>query len=415
MSYASVVVNLDEIWLKGLNRKFYIKVLRKNIRKTVAALSSADFQYHAEGPKHILESEQGFSNEVIEALIKIPGINSVSPSEKVGLDLEEVRQSISRYFNGQEEMPKTFRITTKRSNKKFPLTSMEVDRQIGGWVKAEFGIPPRMVNPDLTITLRIIEDSIYVSTQTIKAVGGLPVGTSGHVVCMLSGGFDSPVASYLLSKRGTDQTFVFFHAYPYVGEEVLDKISELTRVLSQYQRFAKLFIVPFGEIQKKIADHCKPDYRTVLFRKYMVKTANQLAEKVGAQAIVTGDALSQVSSQTLENMAAMDQASDRPILRPLIGYNKVEIIDLSRQIGTHDISVQPHDDACSLFAPKHPVIRADQRYCAKFGENLGFDESIEKALWQSQLVYFNKTGERNEESAEAYFAKGKRPNKGVSL
>ncbi|MCB0422205.1 MAG: tRNA 4-thiouridine(8) synthase ThiI [Bdellovibrionales bacterium] len=404
--YASLVLNFDEIWLKGLNRKFYIKILRKNVRKTVQSLMNSEFTYHSEGAKHILEHSEGFSDSVVKALRKIPGICSVSPSIKVTADeeLEAIQKAIAIELENLSEKPKTFRVTTKRTNKKFPLKSMEVSRRVGGWVKAQFQLTPQMVQPDLEITLRIIEDSVYVSTVTYPGVGGLPVGTSGHMVCLLSGGFDSPVASFLMSKRGVDQTFVFFHAYPFVGDEVVEKIEALTKELSRYQRYAKLFIVPFGTIQKNIADHCKQDYRTILFRAYMIKTANELARRLKAKAIITGDALSQVSSQTIENIAAVDAVSRLPIFRPLIGFNKLEIINMSKTIETHDISILPHDDACSLFAPKHPVIRADKKYCKEFIAQLPLEEEIQKAIEESQVIYFNKAGERNEDCPENFLS-----------
>jgi tRNA uracil 4-sulfurtransferase len=212
-------------------------------------------------------------------------------------------------------------------------------------------------------------------------------------VTLLSGGFDSPVASYLMSKRGCKQTFAFFYAYPFVGEEVKEKIISIAKVLGKYQRGSKLHIIPFGDIQNLISKKCHEEYRTILFRKYMMDCSYLLADKVKADALLTGDALGQVSSQTIGNIQAIEYFAKKPIFRPLVGFNKIEIINLAREVGTHDISIIPHDDACSLFAPKSPIIRPDMEYFKKFEKDDEVDAEVEKAVANAEIIKISLTGE----------------------
>jgi len=274
------------------------------------------------------------------------------------------------------------------------MNSMEVSRYIGALVNNEFthlGVDVK--NPELVIEIRILENNIYLSTRKILGVGGLPVGTSGHLVSLISGGFDSPAASYLMFKRGCSQTFVFFYAYPFVGDEVKDKLLEIMGVLGRYQRYTRFYIVPFGELQDMISKQCKEDYRTLLFRKAMLQCAELLAHRVKAGALLTGDALGQVSSQTIGNISILDNAVSLPIFRPLVGYNKIEIIELAKKIGTHDISVIPHDDACSMFAPKHPVIRPNVSYVERFDREFPLEDHVKKCLDEAEVYDISLTGE----------------------
>ncbi len=222
--------------------------------------------------------------------------------------------------------------------------------------------------------------------ETLPGIGGIPVATSGHVVSLISGGFDSPVASYLMSKRGCQLTLVFCHAYPFVSHAVLDKIKRLAASLGRYQQGLDLYILPFGSLQEAIAKACKEEYRTLLFRHYMIKAADQLAHRVKADALCMGDALSQVSSQTMRNIAVLDRSTVRPILRPLIGFNKVEVIALAKKIGTHDISVIPQEDACSLLAPRHPITKPYFPYWTYFTETYHFEDEINQALDDAEVI-----------------------------
>ncbi len=395
--YNVLVISVDELWLKGRNRPMYFKAIRRHIKELIKELHAAPFSSGSEEQNIVSKSETAFSTETIEALLRIPGIHSVTPSRRIPVSYDAIAPAIKEELKTMEHLPATFKVVTKRSLKTFPMTSMETSAAIGADVLKMFPqLKADMHHPELVISIRIMANNIYVASRKLLGIGGLPYGTNGHLISLLSGGFDSPVASYLMAKRGCKLSFIFFYAYPFVGDEVKEKILELTKVLGRYQRHCRLYIVAFGEVQNLIAKHCKNDYRTVLFRKAMLECANLLAKKVKADALLTGDALGQVSSQTIGNIAALDKYSRLPIFRPLLGYNKIEIIQLAKQIGTHDISVLPHDDACSLFAPKHPVIKPNINYIDEYDGNLDMEGPLKKALLEAEVYDVSLTGKLTE-------------------
>ena len=389
------MINVDELWLKGKNRPQYFRAIKTHIEEVVIAYHPYKFKVKNESQRMIVRSEEPFVEELFKALQKIPGIHSFSPTRDIELNYELLYPAIKEeLLSWGDHLPRTFKVNTKRTLKTFHKNSMEVCGEMGHFVLQDFSkLKVDVKKPQLVIELRILPEKIFVSTHKYMGIGGLPVGTNGHLISLLSGGFDSPVASYMMSKRGCRQTFVFFYAYPFVGEEVKDKIIKLMKVLSTYQNGTSLYIIPFGKIQKKIAKTCKEDYRTMLFRKYMVDCANLLAGRIGAKALLTGDALGQVSSQTLGNIALIDSITGRPIIRPLIGFNKMETIIKSKEIGTHDISIIPHDDACSLFAPKHPVIHPDNKYWLEYCSNHDLSKELQAAMDQAEKQQFTVKGD----------------------
>jgi tRNA uracil 4-sulfurtransferase len=395
--YKVIMINVDELWLKGKNRPQYFRAIKGHIEEVVSSYHPHKFKVGNESQRMIVRSEDFFNEDLFKALQNVPGIHSFSPTRDIDLDYELLYPAIKEeLLSWGDELPRTFKVNTKRTLKTFEKTSMEVSRHMGHLVLQEFdSLKVDVKKPQLCIELRILPEKFFVSTHKYMGIGGLPVGTNGHLITLLSGGFDSPVASYMMSKRGCRQSFVFFYAYPFVGEEVKDKIVKLMEVLATFQKGTALYIVPFGNIQKKIAKTCKEDYRTMLFRKYMVDCANILAGKVGAKALLTGDALGQVSSQTIGNIGLIDSITNRPVLRPLIGFNKMETILKSKDIGTHDISIIPHDDACSLFAPKHPVIHPDNKYWLEYCSGNEYGEEIQNALNNALKIQFNVKGESN--------------------
>jgi thiamine biosynthesis protein ThiI len=392
--YNTAVINVDELWLKGKNRPLYFRAITRHLRELLAALHPHEFTCKREQQRLVAQSDVPFPLDLLQALANVPGVHSVFPARRVPVSLDALLPVIDEELSKLTPPPATFKVETRRSYKGFPLTSMEVSAEIGAQVlKRHPGLKVNVKTPGLVIEIRILEKNIYLSTHKIPGAGGLPVGTSGHVVSLISGGFDSPVASYLMSRRGCRQTFIFFYAYPFVGEEVKNKILELMKVLGRYQRHCRLYIAAFGDIQQIISKRCKEDYRTLLFRKAMLRCAELLARKVKAEALLTGDALGQVSSQTIGNIAVLDKFSSLPIFRPLLGFNKVEIIDLAKKIGTHDISVIPHDDACSLFAPRHPIIRPRESYLEQFHREVTMDEQLQRCLEEAEIYDISLTGE----------------------
>jgi len=392
----SILINVDELWLKGGNRSRLMKVLKEHVKDLFKAFNTSS-KFENSNQRFLVTINDELSEEILEALKKVPGIYSIIPASLMEKDneLSAIWPAVDKEVESWGEDFTTFKVEGHRTDKQFPKNSMEIERLVGAYVLKKYDgkLKVDVHKPKHRLDIKVLRDEIAVSSRKEIAVGGLPWGTSGHLITMLSGGFDSPVASYLMSKRGCKQSFIFFYAYPFVGDEVKDKIFELTKVLGQYQAFSKLYIVPFGEVQKKVSGICEEKYRTILFRKMMVETSNLLADRVRAQAILTGDALGQVSSQTIGNISLIDDASKRPIFRPLMGMNKRDIIKLAEEIGTHDISTIPHDDACSLFAPKNPIIKPDKRYWHRFEEENDLTPILTEALDQAEVYQVNVRGE----------------------
>ena len=392
--YNTLVVTIDELWLKGKNRPFYFKKMKDNIKLLLNEVHPESFYIKKVDQRLVVESDSNFDVDTIRLLTHQPGIHSVSPAKSIDSEMDKISESIFEILKKEELNAKTFKIRTKRSDKRFSLNSMEVSKELGHQVLVKF--PELKVDvhkPDIFIDVRILNDATYISIKKLLGPGGLPVGTSGHLVTLISGGFDSPVASFMMSKRGCKQTFMFFYAYPFVDKEVKEKILEIMKVLATYQAGCDLYIVPFGDFQNDLSKNIREEYRTILFRRYMIKVASLLAKEIAADAILTGDALGQVSSQTIKNITVMDDLSDITIFRPLLGLNKMEIIEISKRINLYEVSSRPHDDACSMFAPAHPIIKADKYYLEKFETEFSNEDQIKQMITDSEVYRFTMSGD----------------------
>lgn len=392
------MINVDELWLKGKNRPQYFRAIKSHLKDLFKKSHGVSTTIINVNQRLVATSEKAFARDIQDRIINVPGVHSICLAEMAPLDLEEASKIAIAQLDKMESFPKTFKVTCKRINKQFDMRSMDAAREMGAillrhYDGTENALKVDVRKPQVFVDLKIHRDGIYVSTEKRLAIGGLPWGTSGHLVTMLSGGFDSPIASYMMARRGCKQTFVFFYAYPYVGEEVKEKLLDMASKLGEFQRGSKIYIVPFGDLQDLIAKSCKEEYRTLLFRRIMVECSTELASRIKASALLTGDALGQVSSQTLENISYIDRVSKLPIFRPLIGFNKIEIVNMSKVAGTHDISVRPHDDACSLFAPKHPVIRPDLEYLKEFESSFKYEDAVKNAVDRSEIYAISSIGE----------------------
>lgn len=283
----------------------------------------------------------------------------------------------------------TFRVTTKRGDKRFSKTSLEVNREVGAYLCEVTGKPVRLKAPDLNIFVEIVDHTTYFTLNRQPGPGGLPTGMSGKVVCLLSGGIDSPVAAYRMMKRGCKVTFVHFHGRPYLSRASEDKVRDLTKHLTRYQLYSRLFLVPFGDIQRQIVLDSPPPIRIVLYRRMMMRIADQLAAKEQAWGLVTGDSLGQVASQTPENLQVVSEIPRLPILRPLIGMDKIEITNESQQIGTYETSIEPDEDCCTLFVPPHPNTRCRFQDIHKAEERLAIQGMVDTGLKNTELVEFS--------------------------
>ena len=396
--YNNIVISIDELWLKGRNRHLYLKAAIGHINAIIKSYHSGSFTQKILSQRIVYTSVIPFAEELLDALAKVPGLASISPcriiKRKDAQDLENVYEEVLNELIFLKIESKTFRATVRKNDKSIIMTSTEIGREIGHRVLVEYPLSKVDIkNPEVIVDVRILDNEVSISSRTIKGIGGLPWGSTGNAVTMLSGGFDSPVASFMLMKRGIRQSFVFFYAHPFVGHEVLDKIKSLSSVLGKYQKQSHLYIIPFGNIQNLIAKNCKEEYRTIFFRRFMVEITNLLCDRINAEAIITGDSVGQVSSQTVGNLFLIDKSSRRLIMRPLIGFNKQEVLNLGAAIGTHDISKLPHDDACSLFASKNPIIKPNQDYWNNWVSEIELINELNKALDNMENYSINLKGE----------------------
>lgn len=351
----SVLIRYHEIALKKGNRPYFTELLKKNLVTAVKDLGVKEIRSL---PARLLLT---FKNDIDQTTVvgriqSVFGVANFSPVERTPRDLEVIQARILDSLSGISFS--SFRIETQRGDKTFPLTSPEINRRLGAPVKERSGARVDLETPEVTVTVEILPRDAFFGFRRIQGAGGLPVGASGRVVCLLSGGIDSPVAAYRMMQRGCRLIFVHFHSAPYLDTTSQEKVRTLVSTLTRHQYLSRLYLVPFGEIQRQIVTVVARPLRVVLYRRMMLRIAEALARTAKAKALVTGESLGQVASQTLDNMAVIQQASTLPILRPLVGMDKQEIIDQARRIGTFDTSSIPDQDCCQLFVPKHPATQA---------------------------------------------------------
>jgi thiamine biosynthesis protein ThiI len=351
----SVLIRYHEIALKKGNRAYFTELLKRNILASVKDLGAKEIRSL---PARLVLS---FRNEVDAATLakrisSIFGIANFSLVRRTERDIDQLRGQILTGLNGAHFS--SFRIDTQRGDKTFPLNSPEINRRLGAAVQEKTGARVDLTNPEFTIYVEILPKDTYFGFNKLPGAGGLPVGASGRLLSLISGGFDSPVAAYRMMQRGCRVNFVHFHSAPYQDKTSQDKVRELVKLLTRHQFQSRLHMVPFGEIQRQIVAAVARPLRVVLYRRMMLRIAEHIARREKARALITGESLGQVASQTLENMTVIQQAVTLPILRPLVGMDKQEIVDQARRIGTFETSSIPDQDCCQLFVPKHPATKA---------------------------------------------------------
>ena len=382
------VVHYHEIALKGGNRPRFVRRLVQNIQ--MALKESGVHKVEAPRGRILLYLKSGSKWPPIEASLKrVFGIANFSPAWRCKTDLPSIEQTVSALIHGRNF--DSFRISARRGDKAYPLASMKINERLGRFVQDLTHVRVDLNHPDLTIFVEILSNEALVYMEKHRGPGGLPVGMGGKVACLLSGGIDSPVASYLMMKRGCTVSFIHFHSYPYLSKASWEKAEELVEHLTPIQVRSRLFLVPFGEIQRQIVVTAPPPLRVVLYRRFMLRIADELALKEGAKALVTGDSLGQVASQTLENLATIEEATSLPILRPLIGHDKEEIIVRARAIGTYAISIQPDQDCCRLFIPPHPSVGARLEEVRKAEQRLDIFGLVKMGLQAAEERDFHAT------------------------
>ncbi len=374
-----LLVRFGEVYLKGLNRSSFLKILTDNVKKAIKPLGGTVWL----ADSRIYVADVPDMDECVARVTKVFGLYSVSPAYELDKDFEQIAAAC---VEAAKELQGTFKVFARRSDKTFPVKSMDMAMEIGGRILD--------ANPNLTVDVhkpqhRVsveVRDRAYVYTGEIMAAGGLPMGTGGKAALLLSGGIDSPVAGYQLMRRGVRICAIHFMSPPYTGELAREKVLSLAKILTQYAGGIRVYLVPFTKAQLAIHENCPDDLGTVITRRFMMRIACKLARDFGAQALITGESLGQVASQTMEAIGCTDAVCDMPVFRPLIGLDKIEIIQMAEKIGTYETSILPYEDCCTVFTPRHPVTHPKAESMPKAESKLDVDALVEEAVANTEKV-----------------------------
>ena len=350
-----IVVHYGELGLKGRNRPVFLHSLMRNLQRALSSLGEGSVEQHS-GRLLLRAAKEVSWQELEKRLVHVFGVANFSRCWTAPHDLEAVKQAVDRALYGRTFG--SFRITARRAFKELPWGSQEISRALGSHVMGTHDTRVDLRNPELVVHVEVIPRTTLIYVEKTAGAGGLPVGTGGTLLGLLSGGLDSPVAAYRMMKRGCQVNFVHFHSYPFLDRASQHKAQALARLLTRHQYRSKLCMVPFGEVQQRIVSAVPAPLRVVLYRRYMLRVADALAQQFGAHALVTGESLGQVASQTLSNLRVIEAASGLPVLRPLIGMDKAEIMAQAEAIGTFATSILPDQDCCTLFVPRRPATRS---------------------------------------------------------
>jgi thiamine biosynthesis protein ThiI len=381
----SVIAHYQEIALKGKNRPWFLHCLVRNLRLALADLDVREVRTPMGRIEIVLRSEAAWPH-VRERLGRMFGVANFSLAQRLPLDLEAVGDALAR------DLPtapvESFRIAARRADKRFPLPSPEVERILGRRVQDARGWKVDLSHPAMTIGVELLASEAFCYFDKLPGPGGLPTGTAGRVATLLSGGIDSPVAAWRMMKRGCSTSLVHFHSYPFLSRTSQDKARDLARLLTRYQFRTHLYLVPFGELQRQITLSVPGPLRVVIYRRMMLRIAERLARLRRAHALVTGEVIGQVASQTIENLTAIDSAATLPVFRPLIGMDKEEITAQAEKLGTYPISIVPDEDCCTLFTPRHPATSARRDQIAAAESTLPVADMVAAALSATALERF---------------------------
>jgi thiamine biosynthesis protein ThiI len=385
----SIVVHYQEIALKGKNRPWFLSRLVRNLRGAVAGLDVRAVR-PLMGRIEVELGPGATREEVGDRIRRTFGIANFSYAARTRLDLDVLTDQILREL--RDRTCQSFRVSVRRADKRFPMTSPEVEREVGGRIKSARGWKVDLENAELVVHIELLADEAFYFLGKERGPGGLPTGTAGRVACLLSGGIDSPVAAHRMMRRGCSVTFVHFHSYPILSRASQDKARELVTLLTRWQQRSRLYLVPFGDIQQQVVLAVPAPMRVVVYRRLMMRIAEQIARARGAQALVTGEVVGQVASQTLENLAVIGNVAALPIFRPLIGMDKEEITAEATKLGSYPISIIPDQDCCTLFTPRHPQTRARLAQVESAEAVLPIQELVEQAVREAVLEDFRFPG-----------------------
>ncbi len=386
-----LLLKYGEIALKGLNRPRFEQKLIDNINSALAPLGKFSVK-KAQSTIYVEALDEGIDMyEAVERLKKVFGIVNICPAARCEKGMDSIKETAARCVLDMDIDGKSFKVETKREDKRFPLKSPEISREVGGAILRAVNKDGRNIrvdvhDPDILVQVEIRDDA-YIVADIISGAGGMPVGTGGRAALLLSGGIDSPVAGWMISKRGVALDAVYFHSPPYTSERAKDKVVDLAKILSAYTRGIRLYVVPFTDIQLDIIDNCPKNYLTVIMRRIMMRIAERIAVSNKDMALITGESIGQVASQTMEALYCTNSAVNLPVFRPCIGMDKEEITAISKKIGAYETSIQPYEDCCTIFVPKHPKTKPRLDEITEAEKSLtNIDEMIEKAIEDAEII-----------------------------
>ncbi len=380
-----------EIVLKGLNRRQFEDVLKKNIKNTLSPLGRFEI---TSAQSTVCVRPLGDDIDLDDACERVGRIFGIVSYSRAALcdekTLESVLATAPGYLENRLRAAKTFKVEAKRSDKKFPYKSPEICRETGGAILRRFPhLKVDVHNPEVTVYVEIRDFGAYIHANPIRGAGGIPVGTGGKAAILISGGIDSPVAAYMMAKRGIKLTAIHFASPPYTSQRAEDKVVRLLQKVARYSGAMKMYTVPFTKLQEKLRDDCPEELFTIIMRRLMMQIAQRIARDNECQALITGESLGQVASQTIGALGCTDEAADMVVFRPLIGMDKQEIIDISYRIDTYQTSIEPYEDCCTVFTPKHPRTKPILKFVKEAQEKAGFEPLIEEALQNLKITYIS--------------------------
>jgi len=378
-----LVVHYNELGLKKGNRPYFENRLCQHIRSVLGDCGGGEVRRMSGRMLVSLKADADLV-EVRQRMQKVFGVAYFAEAVQTPATMEDFEREA--WTLAQRRTFESFRVDARRADKSFPFTSVDINRRVGAFIQERSRARVDLENAQLTCSIEVLGRTALLYTDRIEGPGGLPTSTGGKVVVLLSGGIDSPVAAWKMIKRGCTAIFVHFHSFPYTTKESQEKARQIAVLLSEYQLKSKIYLVPFAEVQRHIMVETPADTRVILYRRYMMRLAEQIARRERARVLVTGDSLGQVASQTIENIDVISRSVPMPILRPLVGDDKIDIINLARRIGTYEISIQPDQDCCSLFVPKHPETRANLEEIEKSEARLDVEDALKQALSSSEVL-----------------------------
>lgn len=398
MEKALIMVRYGELSTKGKNKRNFIALLAENIRRTLKSFDRLTYEVRQD---HIYIHLNGEDDSEVAALLKdVSGASSFSVVYKVRNDIEEMKKVCLEL--ALEANKKTFKIKARRAEKSFPMISDEINRAIAGHILKNSGYKVDVHHPELLISLIVRQNETYAFTDEVKGAGGYPLGIAGKGLMMLSGGIDSPVACYLMMKRGIRMECIHFASPPYTNQAVITKITDILKVLSRYQGSIRLTIIPFTKLQEEIYKHARESYAITIMRRMMYRIAEIVAEKDRCLVLSNGESIGQVASQTLKSISEIEKAVSMPVIRPLAIFDKVDIIRLSKEIGTYEISIRPYEDCCTIFDPKNPVTQPKGEVIGKIEESFDYASLIEECILNRKVIRIDENYVPEEENFEKY-------------